>query len=139
MSRKLCRATLSAFVLICALGVQRPLSAAPPQANAPAVTHIVGMGNFSHIVADLDRAIAFYREGLGLDLAAPVRPFEAIPDIQKAANVPGAETRYVVLKVPGSAMGVELIEYRGIDRKPVSPRFQDPGAANLIVSVCISR
>jgi lactoylglutathione lyase len=135
MSRKLCRATLSAFVLICALGVQRPVSAAPPQPSAPAVTHIVGMGNFSHIVADLDRAIAFYREGLGLDLAAPARPFEAIPAIQKAANVPGAETRYVVLKVPGSTMGVELIEYRGIDRKPASPRFQDPGAANLILSV----
>ena len=53
----------------------------------------------------------------------------------KAANVMGAQTRYVVLKVPGSTLGVELIEYKDIDRKPVSPRFQDPGAGNLMVSV----
>jgi len=58
-----------------------------------------------------------------------------MPAVQKAANVPGAEVRYVVLKVPGSTMGVELIEYRGIERRPVAPRFQDPGAANLTVGV----
>jgi lactoylglutathione lyase len=128
-------AALGALLVICGPGVQRPVSAAPPQSSDPVVSHVVGMGNFSHIVADIDRAIAFYRDGLGLDLAAPARPFEVIPAIQKAANVPGAQVRYVVLKVPGSTMGVELIEYKGIDRKPVSPRFQDPGAANLTVSV----
>ena len=32
-------------------------------------------------------------------------------------------------------MGVELIEYKDIDRKPVQPRFQDPGAANLVLTV----
>ena len=89
----------------------------------------MAIGNFSHIVADLDRSIRFYREGLGLEPAGPVRPFEAHVAIQRAANVMGAQTRYVVLKVPGSTLGVELIEYSGIDRKPVSPRFQDPGAA----------
>ena len=47
----------------------------------------------------------------------------------------GAQTRYVVLKVPGSTLGVELIQYKDIDRKAVSPRFQDPGAGNLMVSV----
>jgi catechol 2,3-dioxygenase-like lactoylglutathione lyase family enzyme len=109
--------------------------AAAQQPAAPAASHILAMGNFSHIVADIERSIAFYRDGLGLELAAPARPFEAIPAIMKAANVPGAETSYVTLKVPGSAMGVELIEYRKIDRRPVSPRFQDPGAANLTVGV----
>jgi catechol 2,3-dioxygenase-like lactoylglutathione lyase family enzyme len=79
--------------------------------------------------------MAFYREGLGLELSGPVRPFDANMAIMKAANVMGAQTRYVVLKVPGSTLGVELIEYAGIDRKPVSPRFQDPGAGNLMVSV----
>ena len=132
---KSCLAVLGALIIICAPGVQRRLSAAPQQPGGPVVSHIVGMGNFSHIVGNLDRAIAFYRDGLGLDLAAPARPFEVIPAIQEAAHVPGARTRYVVLKVPGSTMGVELIEYDGIDRKPVSPRFQDPGAANLTVSV----
>jgi predicted enzyme related to lactoylglutathione lyase len=34
-----------------------------------------------------------------------------------------------------TGMGVELIDYKDIDRKPVHPRFQDPGAANLILTV----
>jgi hypothetical protein len=41
----------------------------------------------------------------------------------------------VQLRVPGSAIGVELIEYKDIDRKPAHPRFQDPGAANLTLRV----
>ena len=105
------------------------------QAPQPAAGAIIGMGNFSHIVADLDRSMTFYREGLGLEPAAPAPPFEANVAIMKAANVMGAQTRYVVLKVPGSTLGVELIQYKDIDRKPVSPRFQDPGAGNLMVSV----
>ena len=51
----------------------------------------------------------------------------------KLGNTVGAQSRYVALPVPGSAIGVELIEYKDIDRKAVHPRFQDPGAANLIV------
>jgi catechol 2,3-dioxygenase-like lactoylglutathione lyase family enzyme len=102
----------------------------PPGAGA-----IIGMGNFSHIVANLDRSMRFYREGLELEPAAPAPPFEANAAIMRAANVMGAQTRYVVLKVPGSTLGVELIEYKDIDRQPVSPRFQDPGTGNLVVSV----
>jgi predicted enzyme related to lactoylglutathione lyase len=40
-----------------------------------------------------------------------------------------------MLRVPGSALGVELIEYKDIDRKPAQPRFQDPGAATLILTI----
>jgi len=40
-----------------------------------------------------------------------------------------------VLKVPGAGFGVELIEYKDIDRKPATLRNQDPGAGNLILLV----
>jgi len=94
--------------------------AAQRQAKTAAPSsHVLALGNFSHIVADLDRSVAFYRTGLGLEPAGPVRPFEANAAIQRAANVMGAETRYVVMKVPGSTLGVELIEYKDIDRRPV--------------------
>lgn len=105
------------------------------QAPQPAAGAIIGMGNFSHIVADLDRSMTFYRDGLGLEPTAPAPPFEANVAIMKAANVMGAQTRYVVMRVPGSTLGVELIQYKDIDRQPVSPRFQDPGTGNLMVSV----
>jgi len=102
------------------------------QTKAPA-GDITGVGNFSHIVADMEKSLAFYRDVLGLELVGPVRPFDANPAIIKLINVPGAQSRYVTLRVPGSEMGVEIIDYKDIDRKPVRPRFQDPGAANLIL------
>ena len=99
------------------------------QAPPPATGSIIGMGNFSHIVADLDRSMSFYRDGLGLEPAAPAPPFEANVAIMKAANVMGARTRYVVLKVPGSTLGVELIQYIDIDRKRSRRDFRTPGQA----------
>jgi catechol 2,3-dioxygenase-like lactoylglutathione lyase family enzyme len=96
---------------------------------------VTGVGNFSHIVANLDKSLEFYRDVLGLELAAPARPFDGNPAIMKLGDTAGAQSRYVQLRVPGSAIGVELIEYKDIDRKPAHPRFQDPGAANLTLRV----
>jgi lactoylglutathione lyase len=93
------------------------------------------LGNFSHIVTSLDRSLAFYRDGLGLEVTGPPAIFRPDEVIMKLANVPGAETRYTWLELPGSTMAVELIEYKGIERTPVKPRFQDPGATNLTVRV----
>jgi catechol 2,3-dioxygenase-like lactoylglutathione lyase family enzyme len=96
---------------------------------------VTGVGNFSHIVANLDKSLEFYRDVLGLELAAPARPFDGNPAIMKLGDTAGAQSRYVQLRVPGSAIGVEIIEYKDIDRKPAHPRFQDPGAANLSLRV----
>jgi catechol 2,3-dioxygenase-like lactoylglutathione lyase family enzyme len=96
---------------------------------------ITGVGNFSHIVADMDRSIAFYRDVIGLDLPAQPGAFSGNPAIMSLGNTPGAQSRAAMLRVPGSALGVELIEYKDIDRKPAQPRFQDPGAATLILTV----
>jgi glyoxylase I family protein len=104
---------------------------------APATGPIVGVGNFSHITANLDRSLEFYRDVLGLEMNGQIRPFDPNPAIMKLGNTAGAQSRMVQLKVPGNAaaLGVELIEYKDIDRKPAAPRFQDPGAANLILRV----
>ncbi len=96
---------------------------------------VTGLGNFSHIVTNLDKAVAFYHDALGLELVSPARPFDPNPAIMSLGNTLGAQSRIVQLKVPGSAVGVELIEYKDIDRKAAHPRFQDPGAANLSLRV----
>jgi predicted enzyme related to lactoylglutathione lyase len=96
---------------------------------------ITGVGNFSHVVSNMDRSIEFYRDVIGLELPGRPGTFTGNPAILKLANVPGGQVRYTVLRVPGSAMGVEIIDYKDIDRKPVQPRFQDPGAASLILTV----
>lgn len=112
------------------------LAATVAFAQVPAPAGIIsGVGNFSHIVADLDRSFAFYRDVIGLEVVQPPAQFAANPAIQDFGNTPGAQSRIATLNVPGSALGVELIEYKDIARTPVKPRFQDPGAANLVLSV----
>jgi len=102
-------------------------------AQAPA-GDIVGVGNFAHIVQNLDKSLEFYRDVLGLEVAVN-QPFAPNPAIAKLGNTLGGQSRYVALKVPGSAIGVELIEYKDIERKPQHPHFYDPGAANMALRV----
>lgn len=109
-------------------------AAQAPPAVAPAGV-ITGVGNFSHIVADMDRALAFYRDVIGLEVNQPPNAFSGNPAILNLGNTPGAQSRFGTLRVPGSQLGVELIEYKDIARNPVKPRFQDPGAASLILTV----
>jgi molybdate transport system substrate-binding protein len=95
---------------------------------------IVGVGNFSHIVTSLDKSLEFYRDVLGLEVAVN-NPFSVNPAIMKLGNTPGAQSRFAALRIPGSEVGIELIEYKDIDRKPQHPRFVDPGAANMALRV----
>ena len=96
---------------------------------------VVGVGGFSHIVENVERSVAFYRDVLGLEMPNPPRPFDSTPWIIAMGNTPGAQSRPAILHIPGSRLGVELIDYKDIERKAVHPRFQDPGAASLILTV----
>jgi catechol 2,3-dioxygenase-like lactoylglutathione lyase family enzyme len=105
-----------------------PLAAQAPQA-APA-GEVVGVGNFAHIVADLDRSLAFYRDAIGLEVTVQ-QGFAPNDAIAKLGATEGGQSRIAVLDVPGLELGVELIEYKDIERNIQRPRFYDPGAANL--------
>ena len=114
-----------ALFLIARAGAQTPAE--------PGV--VVGVGGFSHIVENVERSVAFYRDVLGLEMPNPPRPFASVPWIIDMGNTPGAQSRPAILRIPGSRLGVELIDYKDIQRRAVHPRFQDPGAANLILTV----
>jgi catechol 2,3-dioxygenase-like lactoylglutathione lyase family enzyme len=109
------------------------LASAMLWAQAPA-GEIVGVGNFSHIVQNMDKSLEFYRDVLGLEVAVN-QPFSPNLTIAKLGNTLGGQSRYAALKMPGSEIGVELIEYKDIERKPQHPHFYDPGAANMILRV----
>jgi imidazolonepropionase-like amidohydrolase/catechol 2,3-dioxygenase-like lactoylglutathione lyase family enzyme len=95
---------------------------------------IVGVANFTHIVANLDTSLALYRDVLGLEVYAN-QPFAPNPAIETLGGTAGGQSSYVALRVPGTTIGVELIEYKDIDRAPQKPHFVDPGAANLALRV----
>ena len=109
-----------------------PLRAQTPQPAPPG--DVIGVGNFAHIVSDLDRSLGFYRDVLGLQVANTI-PFARNDAVAKFGHTEGGQSRVAVLKVPGLAMGIELIEYKDIARTPQHPRFVDPGAANMAVRI----
>lgn len=119
-----------AGAVLASVSLMAQTPATPPAPPAP----VTGVGNFSHIVADMDRALNFYRDVLGLEVTQD-QPFSPNPAIMRLGNTPNAQSRFVALRVPGSDMGVELIQYKDIDRRPLNRRFVDTGAANLVLRV----
>jgi catechol 2,3-dioxygenase-like lactoylglutathione lyase family enzyme len=118
--------------IVAAFLIQAPAGAQAPQAAPPG--EVIGVGNFAHIVRDLDVSLAFYRDVLGLEVGVTA-DFSPNPPIQTMGNTPGAQSRIATLRVPGLALGIELIEYKDIDRQVQAPHFVDPGAANMAFRV----
>jgi catechol 2,3-dioxygenase-like lactoylglutathione lyase family enzyme len=111
----------------------------PAPGAAPPGDVVVGSGNYSPIVNDLDKAIEFYGNLLGLTVppaqAPGPRPFSTDPAIRDMFGIPSAQLRWVVARVPGPNLGVEMVEARDIDRKAANPRPQDPGSMTLVLIV----
>ena len=105
-------------------------SVLPAQTESP----VVGVGPFLHIVSDLDQSLAFYHDQLGLELTGPGgdHKFTDNPAVANLYGVPGKQFRAAVLKIPGSAMGIELVQW-GDARKPEHERIADPGAVTLVL------
>jgi catechol 2,3-dioxygenase-like lactoylglutathione lyase family enzyme len=99
--------------------------------------NVVGVGNFIHVVADLDRSIEFYHDALGLEMngAPGPRAFSANAIVSSLYNAPGAQSRVASFKIPDSDMAVEIVEFQGLNAPPVKARFFDPGAITLTLPV----
>jgi predicted enzyme related to lactoylglutathione lyase len=113
------------------------LSAAVMTAQAPEPTGIVvGSGNFfSPIVSDLDKALAFYRDGLKLDVqGAPSNADENQP-LRNMFGLPNARLRWSIARPAGMRTGVEIVEIKDAGGKPAERRMQDSGAVTLILFV----
>jgi catechol 2,3-dioxygenase-like lactoylglutathione lyase family enzyme len=109
------------------LGAQESRAPAPPG-------DVIGVGNFAHIVASVDESLKFYHGVLGLEVTVS-QGFAPNPAIEKLGHTEGGQSRIAVVKVPGIALGIELIEYKDIAREPQRPRFFDPGAANFAMRI----
>jgi len=96
-------ATFTAAAMTAATGIAQVPPPAVPGAAPPGEV-VVGSGNYSPVVQDLDKAIEFYGNLLGLTVpAAPApgpRPFSTDPAIRNMFGMPGAQLRWVVARVP---------------------------------------
>ena len=85
-------------------------------------------------VSDLDRSLAFYRDLLGFELLW--RRLYEEEYILRLVNVDGAQAIEIALvRVPAGDHLVELLEYRGCERRDGSARPCDYGSAHLALLV----
>jgi catechol 2,3-dioxygenase-like lactoylglutathione lyase family enzyme len=109
------------------LFAQTPVPASP----------VVGVGTFIHVVANLDKTMQFYGDRLGLErTGAPgPRAFSANAVVEGLYDAKGSQSRVAAFKIPGSPLGLEFVEFRGVAQTPVRPRIQDAGASIVSIPV----
>lgn len=128
-----CVPTLAALLVGAGVAQGQP-AAAPPGPEPTGL--VVGSGNFySPIVADLDEAVAFYRDGLGFDVQSEPTTMDANPQLRAMFGLPDARLRQQIGRAPPTPGGVEIVEISGADGRPAERTIQDPGAVMLIVGV----
>lgn len=98
---------------------------------------VVGAGNYIHVVADLDRTVAFYRTLLGVEPngGATNRPYAPNEPVATMYNTPGSKFRGATFKVPNSDLGLEFIDWEGNRSAAVKARVFDPGAPVIVLQV----
>ena len=95
---------------------------------------VVGARHAGITVFDLDRSLEFYCGKLGMELLW--RRLYEEREINEIVGVPEATGFDIaMLRVPGSDLEVELLEYKGCERTNGSARPCDPGTGHFAVFV----
>jgi len=130
------RILISAILFILVLtGVVLSQAPQPIPNLAPAGDVVIGSGSFSPIVADLERSLKFYSDLVGTAPPETIPAWSTDPALLNFLGAPTSQIRFGTVRIPGSAMTVELVEFKDIDRRPVRPKVSDPGAVRLILIV----
>ena len=107
----------------------------PEQIPADAPPGVVIGAHVRIAIADTDATMRLYRDLLGfqprLGLFSGDKTFAALTGLPD-----GAQYRLTNAPVPGRPeLTLEFIEFRGVDRKPLRSRIQDPGSVRLSFNV----
>lgn len=124
-----------ACVLLSAAPVHAQPAAGPPAGPAPTGL-VVGSGNFySPIVAKLEEAVAFYRDGIGFEVQGEPTNADNNPQLRAMFGVPNARLRQQIARAPNIQGGVEIVEISSAGGKRLDAKMQDPGTVMLEVVV----
>ncbi|MBX3098115.1 MAG: VOC family protein [Salinibacterium sp.] len=96
------------------------------------MARVTGFFHAGITVRDMDVALAFYRDGLGLE-----EQFDRLLEADYLRDVLALDfsaIRAVYLAIPGGGI-VELLEYQGIERLSARSRPNDYGAGHLCLYV----
>jgi catechol 2,3-dioxygenase-like lactoylglutathione lyase family enzyme len=107
----------------------RVLEIAQP-ASVPADAHDVVDMSLSIAVADLTKTAHIYRDVLGFDVKADAS-FAADNGLRALTGYSKAEVRRAHAHANGSMLDLEFVEYRRVERRPLTMKIQDRGATRL--------
>jgi predicted enzyme related to lactoylglutathione lyase len=128
--------TMLSVLGVVAVSMSAARAQAPPSTTRSTGGLVVGSGNFfSPIVRDLGKAVAFYRDGLGLDAAGDASDAANNEPLRHMFGLPDAQIRWMIARPPAMRTGVEIIEITKVPSRPVERRIQDPGAVTLVLEV----
>jgi catechol 2,3-dioxygenase-like lactoylglutathione lyase family enzyme len=109
---------------------------APPAAGG---SQIVGLIGYMIVPDQLEKSVEFYHHLLGLQLPngdprIRLHWYDVVPFLTEMYGVK-ERTRNMTLRIPGADIGVEPMQWSASKGKLLQPRIQDPGAAQLMLSV----
>ena len=102
-----------------------------PQSTAPANAAVIGAW-VRVTVGDLDRTLGLYRDQFGLAFQLSTSDDAAFGGLVGAK---AARFRIATTVLPTTSMKLEFLEVTGVERTPVVPRIQDPGAVRIQLTV----
>jgi len=94
---------------------------------------VVGCEHIGIQVADVDRSARFYQEALGFELYDRLSRSDAY--VQRVVGYPGVTLEIAMLRIPGTAVELEILEYRDVERTPIDPATASPGTMHFSLFV----
>jgi catechol 2,3-dioxygenase-like lactoylglutathione lyase family enzyme len=105
----------------------------PPETQAPPTANVIGV-RVRLTVADADKALALYRDALGMKVRS-VDAFKKDPDVNTMLGLNDGQYRVGMLEVPTTGLVFEVIDFKGVDRRTVRGNIQDPGSTRIQLQV----
>jgi catechol 2,3-dioxygenase-like lactoylglutathione lyase family enzyme len=90
---------------------------------------VTGCEHIGIQVSDVERSARFYRDALGFELLS--RSSRSEPYVQRVVGYPGVTLEVAMLRIPGTDVELELLEYRGVEGTPIDPATANPGTMHF--------
>jgi catechol 2,3-dioxygenase-like lactoylglutathione lyase family enzyme len=136
--------SLCALVLTASLLCLIPTAGSGQVAHSGPVAEVTGVANILHMIADMNRSMAFYGGILGFRVNRAPRGPANDPNayIKMLPNLPtmylvaeNAQYRSVEMFLATPTSRLELEDFKDLGTKPIRPRLIDPGATVLMLWV----
>lgn len=105
-----------------------------PETTAPDTANVIGV-RIRLTVDDADQALHLYRDVLGLAQVGERGEFRSNDAVMAMFGMKAGQYRFDTVQVPGTGLRVEFIDFKGVDRKTVRARIQDPGSTRMQLQV----